>query len=169
MNPADPRGISADEPLDETDHSILDQIQQAFRAADPMPAGLPDRIRLALALRDLEVEIARLTAVEDQPLLTARGEEHSQTITFESDSLTIMIRIDANKDGTARIDGWLAPPQACEVQIKGSGHPLTVPADEHGRFAFPAVPRGTAQLVIRPTGPAAGSGGRTVVTPALLL
>jgi hypothetical protein len=169
MNPADPLGISAGEPLDETDHSILDRIQEAFQAADPMPAGLPDRIRLALALRDLEVEIARLAGAEDQPLLAARGEEHSQTITFESDSLTIMIRIDANKDGTARIDGWLAPPQACEVQIKGAGHPLTVSADEHGRFAFPAVPRGSAQLVIQPAGQAASDGRRTVVTPTLIL
>ena len=168
MNPADPPGISAGEPLDEIDHSILDRIREAFQAADPMPAELPDRIRLSLALRDLEEEIAHLTTVEDGPLLAARGEEHSQTITFESDSLTIMIRIDANKDGTARIDGWLVPPQACEVQIKGTGQPLTVPADERGRFAFPAVPRGTAQLVIQPAGRAAG-GGRTVVTPALIL
>jgi hypothetical protein len=168
MNPADPCGISADEPLDETDHSILDSVREAFQAADPMPAGLPDRIRLALALRDLEVEIAHLTAVDDRPLLAARGEEHSQTVTFESASLTIMIRIDANKDGTVRIDGWLAPPRACEVQIKGARHPLTVPADEHGRFAFPTVPRGSAQLVIQPAGQAAG-GGQTVVTPTLIL
>ena len=30
----------------------------------------------------------------------ARGEEQSRTVTFDSDSLTIMIRIDENKDGT---------------------------------------------------------------------
>ncbi len=44
-------------------------------------------------------------------MLAARGAEQSRTITFDSDSLTIMIRIDSNNDGTARVDGWLAPPQ----------------------------------------------------------
>jgi hypothetical protein len=77
----------------------------------PMPADLPERIRFSLAMRDLEGEVARLAAAEQQHLVGARGAERSRTATFDSDSLTIMIRIDSNRDGTVRIDGWLAPAQ----------------------------------------------------------
>jgi hypothetical protein len=104
-------GPPADGPLDEADLEILAGIRELFQAADPMPADLPERIRFSLALRDLEIEVARLAAEEDQQVLAVRGPEQSRTITFDSDSLTIMIRIDQNRDGTARVDGWLAEDQ----------------------------------------------------------
>ena len=100
---------SADEPLDDVDFGLLDDIRELFQATDPMPADLPERILFSLALRDLEIEVARL-AEEEQLTVAARGAEQSRTITFDSDSLTIMIRIEANQDGTMRVDGWLAPP-----------------------------------------------------------
>jgi hypothetical protein len=159
----------ADEPLDDVDLGLLEEIRDMFQAVDPMPADLPERIRFFLELRDLEVEVARLAAEEDSRLLTARGEEQSRTITFDSDSLTIMIRIDANRDGTARVDGWLAPPQRREIQMKTIGDSLSASSDDQGRFAFASVPRGTAQLVVRPTEPGPGGAGRSVVTPALIL
>jgi hypothetical protein len=83
---------TADQPLDEADSVILNDICEMFQAADPMPADLPERIRFSLSLRHLEFEVARLCAEEDQPVLAVRGVEQSRTITFESDSLTIMIR-----------------------------------------------------------------------------
>jgi hypothetical protein len=156
---------SADEPLDDSDFGLLGEIRDMFAAADPMPAELPDRIRFLLAFRDLEIEVARLAAEQDE-LVAARGTEQSRTITFDSTSLTIMIRIDANKDGTVRVDGWLAPAQRREIEMKCAADPLSVTSDEQGRFAFPRVPRGTAQLVVRPTGPE--ETGRSVVTPALI-
>ena len=111
MTPPEPGRLPpADEPLDDADFGVLGDIRELFEAVDPMPADLPERIRFALALRDLEVEVARLAA-EDQLAVAARGKEQARTITFDSDSLTIMIRIDANRDGTVRVDGWLAPPQ----------------------------------------------------------
>jgi hypothetical protein len=170
MKPLDPGGRpAADGPLEEADLAILDSIREAFDAFDPMPADLPDRIRFRIALRDLEIEIARLTAEEDRPVLAARGEEQSRTITFDSDSLTIMIRIDSDKDGTARVDGWLAPAQSRTVEMKTTAGSLTVQSDERGRFAFSQVPRGTAQLVVQPAQSAAAGTGRSVVTPALIL
>ncbi len=156
---------SADEPLDGSDFGLLGEIRDLFAAVDPMPAELPDRIRFLLAFRDLEIEVARLTA-EPGELVAARGTEQSRTITFDSTTLTIMIRIDANKDGTVRVDGWLAPAQRREIEMKCAADPLSVTSDEQGRFAFPRVPRGTAQLVVRPAGPE--ETGRSVVTPALI-
>ena len=164
---ADPRP-AADEPLDDVDYGLLDDIRELFQDADPMPADLSERIRFRLALRDLEVEVARL-AEEEQLAVAARGAEQSRTITFDSESLTIMIRIDTNKDGTVRIDGWLAPPQRREIEIKTAADPLTAASDEQGRFAFARIPRGTAQLIVKPAGTETDAGGRSVVTPALIL
>ena len=61
-----------------------------------------------------------------------------------------MIRIDSNADGTVRVDGWLAPPHRCQVEITLADGPITADADVDGRFAFLSVPRGTARLVVRP-------------------
>jgi hypothetical protein len=159
---------SADEPLDDVDFGLLDDIRELFQAADPMPADLPERIRFSLALRDLEIEVARL-AEEEQLAVAARGAEQSRTITFDSESLTIMIRIEANQDGTVRVDGWLAPPLRREIEMKTAAGTLSVASDEQGRFAFVRMPRGTAQLVVRPDEPGPSGPGRSVVTPALVL
>jgi hypothetical protein len=170
MTPSDASGItSAGEPLDEVDLELLDGVREIFQAADPMPADLPERIRFMLALRGLEIEVARLAAEERQPSLAARGAEQSRTITFDSDSLTIMIKIDENLNGTVRVDGWLAPPQRREIQMKTAVDSLTVVSDEQGRFAFTSVPRGTAQLVVRPAESEPSRAGPSVVTPTLIL
>src|SRR5258708_2021090 len=82
------------------DEGVLAMIRSVFEAADPVPAGLVERIRFSVTLADLEGELARLIAAETE---MARGApEESRTITFDSSSLTIMIRIDSNADGTAR-------------------------------------------------------------------
>jgi hypothetical protein len=169
MTPPEADDWPADGPLDDTDLEILAEIRDMFQAADPMPSDLPERIRFSLALRDLEIEVARLVAEEDQRVLAVRGPEQSRTITFDSDSLTIMIRIDQNRDGTARVDGWLAPPLRREIELKTAGGSLSAASDEQGRFAFASVPQGTAQLVARPAGPEATGSGRSVVTPTLIL
>ena len=154
--------------MDEGDFAILRGIREIFQAADPMPANLPGRIRFALALRELEFEVARLSADEDERLVLARGAEHSRTVTFDSESLTIMIRIDLNDDGTARLDGWIAPPQRRVVDLRTDSDELTAEADEHGRFVFSQVPRGSAQLYVRAESGQPGS-APAVVTPALTL
>jgi hypothetical protein len=153
---------------DHIEAAILDDLREMFRAADPMPATLPERIRFALALDGLEFEVARLCAEGDRLVVAVRGAEQSRTITFDSDSLTIMIRIDANQDGTVRIDGWLAPAQSRTIELRLMAETLTTDADGGGRFAFGQVPRGTAQVVAR-AGLDPDRPWPAVVAPALVL
>ncbi len=161
-------GPSPGDHMDDVDLEILGHIREMFRVADPMPAGLPERIRFALACRDVEYEIARMTAEADQQVLAARGGEQSQTITFDSDSLTIMIRVNPGRDGTARVDGWLAPPRQRTIELRTGTDTLVTVADDSGRFAFAQVPSGSAQLVVRAgTGPDGSE--PAVLTPALVL
>ena len=159
-----------DQQLDDLDYEILDGIRALFERVDPMPAGLPERVRFSLAMRGLESELARLVTEEDPRLVGARGTEQSRTVTFDSASLSIVIRIEENKNGSVRIDGWLAPAQPREIEMQTSAETLTVSSDDHGRFAFAEVPQGTARLVV--VGSVArdqGDGGPSVVTPALVL
>jgi hypothetical protein len=135
-----------------------------------MPADLPERVRFSLAMRGLESEVARLVTEEDPRLVGARGAERSRTATFDSASLGVIIRIEENKNGSVRIDGWLAPPQPREIEMQTSAGTLSVSSDEEGRFAFAEVPRGTARLVVvRAAARDQGAGGPSVVTPALVL
>ena len=155
--------------LDDVDLGLLAAIREIFEMADPMPAALPERVRFSLALRDLEIEMAWLAADEDQLAVAVRGAEQNRMVTFDSDSLTIMIRIEANKDGTAHVDGWLAPAQRREIEMKTTADSLRAGSDEQGRFAFARVPRGIAQLVVGPAEHRPGRAARSVVTPALVL
>ena len=167
------RDDASDQPLDDFDFAILDGIRAVYERVDPMPAGLPERVRFSLALRGLETEVARLVTEEDQRLVAARGTEQSRTVTFDSVSLSIIIRIEENKNGSVRIDGWLAPPQPRQVEMQTSAETLSTASDEQGRFAFGAVPRGTARLVVIGAAehdePEQSGRAPTVVTPALVL
>jgi hypothetical protein len=157
------------EPMDDLDFEILDGIRELFRQADPMPPGLPERVKFALTMQRLEAEVAQIVA-EDEPRLTGvRGAEHSRTVTFDSDSLTIMIRIEQEKDGTLRIDGWLAPPQRREIELQVTGPPQRAASDDQGRFVFAGVPHGAARLVVTAPADAPDGTGRLVVTPQLVL
>jgi hypothetical protein len=165
-----PPDDASEQQLDDFDFAILDGIRAIFEQVDPMPAGLPERVRFALALRGLETEVARLVTEEDPRLVAARGTEQSRTVTFDSASLSIIIRIEQNKNGSVRIDGWLAPPRRRDIELETSAETLRVPSDDQGRFAFGEVPQGAARLVVVGASERDQSGrGPTVVTPALVL
>jgi hypothetical protein len=155
--------------LDDVDLELLAAIREIFEVADPMPADLPERVRFSLALRELEIEMAWLAAEEDELAVAVRGAEQNRMVTFDSDSLTIMITIEANKDGTAHVDGWLAPAQRREIEMKTTADSLHAGSDEQGRFAFARVPRGIVQLVVGPAEHKPGRAARSVVTPAVVL
>jgi hypothetical protein len=165
-----PPGAAA--PLDEVDLAILDDLREMYTAADPMPAGLIDRVQFAIALEDLDVEVFRLA---EQPALAAtRGTEEEEevcTVTFDSESLTIMVSVTSAEDGTVRLDGWLAPAAPHTIELRTSGTALIAVADDAGRFAISSVPHGLAQLVVEPAAdrPASPRAARPVVTPSILL
>jgi len=161
---------AAGQQMDDLDFEILDGIRALFERVDPMPADLPERVRFSLARRGLEREVARLVSEEDPRLVGARGAEQGRTVTFDSASLSIIIRIEENKNGSVRIDGWLAPPQPRGIEMQTAAETLSVSSDEQGRFAFAEVPRGSARLVVVGAAAREQGGGRpSVVTPALVL
>jgi hypothetical protein len=154
------------EPLDDFDLAILDQLAAVHAVVDPPPADLDLRVRFALDLDNIEVEVARRT--EDVLVGSgARAAERARTVTFEADSRTVMITIGERPDGLLRMDGWLAPAAALRVELRFAD-PVpdrTVVADQAGRFVFDEVTPGLVQLLVHPLDDTEPQ----VVTPALTL
>src|SRR3954470_24409845 len=101
--------------MDIHDTEVLAGLRDLWSTLDPMPTELLDQIKFAVDLEHVEVEVTRMRALE--PAL-ARGDEQSRLITFDSDSLTIMVSIRANQDGTIRVDGWLTPAGRHPVELR---------------------------------------------------
>ncbi|HEY0531734.1 MAG TPA: hypothetical protein VGD29_09075 [Actinoplanes sp.] len=144
-----------DDPLD---REILSRIARF----DPPPPDLDDRVLFALALDDLDAQVARLSA-EEFTGSGARAGERTRTITFDADSRTVMITVVERPDNLVRIDGWLAPAEAAQVSLRfpEPAPARTITADSTGRFVFDEVPHGLAQLMVH--------GTPSVVTPSLAL
>jgi hypothetical protein len=154
------------EPLDDLDLSILDRVAAVHALVDPPPPDLDLRVRFAVALDQVDLEVARRT--EDVLVGSgARSAERTRTVTFEADSRTVMITVVERPDGLVRLDGWLAPAGPLRVELRFP-EPLparTAIADEAGRFVFDEVAHGLAQLLVHPPDDAVPR----VVTPSLAL
>jgi hypothetical protein len=154
-------------PWDDVDRAIMRHLAAVHTAVDPPPPDLNDRVLFAIDLENLAVEVAR----QSTGLLAgagARSGAEARTITFDADSLTIMITIADRSGGLVRIDGWLAPggPRRVELRSPGSAGRRSVTADEAGRFVLDEIPHGLAQLVVHPP---PGTGTPGVVTSSLAL
>ena len=154
--------------LDGLDVEILDGIRTLYTGVDPPPRHLVERVQFALELADADVEVFRLGL--DHDLVTATRGEQSRTVTFDSDSMSIMIRLSPGEHGRIRLDGWLAPPAARQVELRtsGAGDPvLRTDADDQGRFVFDEVPHGLVQLAVNLVEEGAPARRRLVVTPSI--
>jgi hypothetical protein len=144
------------------DQVILDQVRAVHELIDPPPADLNERSKFALRLENLDIEVCRL--YEDTLAgAGARSVERIRTVTFESDSLTIMMTVAEQDDAGFRVEGWLAPPGPLEVELRLDESRRRVVADGSGRFVFDEVGQGLAQLAVHRAGRA------TVVTAPLVL
>jgi hypothetical protein len=163
----------AQQPLDDVDAATLDRIKAVYEAVDPMPEDLVQRISFSLALDEVFDEVARMTRVPLDALAT-RGDPaqgtRTETLTFSADRLTAMVTVSRVGPGRLRLDGWLAPPEACAIRLRiqdGGTHEVT--ADAQGRFSFDDLPEGFGQLSFHPTGGPEEESDNTVVTPLFQL
>ena len=137
-----------------------------FDRLDPVPDGLVDRIRFGITLDALHAEIAELQRSSDLAGVRSTGTADTQTVTFTSASLTVMVTISPAAADRVRLDGWVAPGGGVEVQLRLADETRTVTADADGRFVFDEVPHGLAQFVVRQP---AGIDQPPVVTPSIEL
>lgn len=158
-------------PMDRADLRILTDLLAIYDTVDPMPEMLPDLVLFGLDAHNLDAEFARL--VESELSVSGasgtRSVEHARRVTFASDSLTVMVVVNPQRDGSIRLDGWAAPGGRLHAELRVGESTLTAECDESGRFVFDSVPAGPAQLVLHPTLESDPSLTLPVVTPAVHL
>lgn len=145
------------------DDVLLAEIGRSLDELDPPPGDLVERVQFALALENLDVEVARWERLDELAGVRGTG---TGTITFTVSDLTVMINL--TKIGKLhRIDGWLVPAGQYGVEVRVAEHGTTsTTADEGGRFVLDNVPQGTTQILVH-LGDV--SCRRTIVTPTVVL
>jgi hypothetical protein len=156
----------AAESLDADDFALLNSLRAYYDEHDPVPDGLVGRIQFELTLDALQAEVATLTQL-DLAGAGTRGAatESVRTITFTSESMTTMVTITPDGEGSVRIDGWAAPGAGIRVEILLADGTRETHADDDGRFVFEQVPTGLVKFALHP----ADGESTTVVSPTMEL
>lgn len=148
------------------DQELLGSLRRMWEERDPAPTDLADLVSFSLELESFDVDLLRLVERTFAPAGT-RAEECTRTVTFSSESLSVMIIIDSDLADAIRVDGWISEGGFLRVGLRRTDSERLTDADEDGRFSFDAVPPGFAQLVFHPTEGAGVALGRVVVTPTM--
>jgi hypothetical protein len=160
------RNGAVDPSLAAENGELLEALRQMWDERDPVPPDLADRLSFALCLENLEVELLHLVEETVAPL-GARAEECARTVTFSSETFSVMITIQHETTTAVRLDGWIHDGGGLQVGLRTSQDERMTAADEDGRFSFDAVVPGLAQLVFHPTQGATVQLRNAVVTPAI--
>lgn len=149
--------------IDVTDMRILAEVRELCARVDPPPAGLADRCKFALTVQALQAEVAELISAPE-PALRGNGTyARTETVTFGTSTVTLMVRIAPSGPDAVRLDGWVTRPPA-HVEVRGGGGVRReAVTDRTGRFVLEDFPRGPAHFVVRTSDPA----GRPVITPTV--
>ena len=114
MNDIDPR----DDRRGQEDTAVLTELNRLVYELDAPPPGLVERIQFAVALENLDVEVARWERAVS--FAGVRGGSPG-TITFTVDNLTLMVNF-TSTGARHRIDGWLVPAGEHTVEVRVAEH-----------------------------------------------
>ncbi|REF29342.1 hypothetical protein DFJ65_0277 [Calidifontibacter indicus] len=135
-----------DGPLDAGDVAVLTQLADSYRRLDPVPAGMPERIKFAITVRSLEAEVAQL--VQERPLVVRGTDTHRvESVTFSAGKVSLMVSTTPSGE-LVRIDGWVTVAGA-QVEASFAERSFSATADENGRFVIDGAPHGSVIFVIR--------------------
>jgi hypothetical protein len=134
---------------------LLVAVKRMYAELDPPPAGLTERVLVALAVDDLDLEYELLTMVHrSQQLAGVRsGDDQKLVMEFTAAGITVMLRISPVDAGHRRIDGWVTPtadatrePSELTASLWQEQGTQTSSVGAHGRFEFASVPHGLTRL-----------------------
>jgi hypothetical protein len=165
------------EPLDSCDERILSVINELHHRDDPMPTDLNERVQFILEIEaKLDARVARVSRSNE--LVLTRGETElavgqgdPASITFDCETVTVMVTPRSSALREVRLDGWIGPEGTYEVELRSPEGSKRASTDETGRFVLEGLPDGQMfQLVIRPDEALQRDGlPAVVVTPAVRL
>jgi hypothetical protein len=165
------------EPLDSCDERILSVINELHHRDDPMPEDLNERVQFVLELEaELDARVARVTRSGELVLTRSEtelavGQGDPASVTFDCESVTVMVTPRPSALRELRLDGWIGPEGSYEVELRSPDGSRRASTDESGRFVLEGLPDGQMfQLVIRPDETLQREGlPAVVVTPAVRL
>lgn len=130
---------------------LLGDLVGVYDRFDPPPETLVERILVALACDEIDARYELLTMIELSPqLLGARGTDDALTFSFESDGLSMVLRVTSTGSETCRVDGWVSPPQMLIVSATQGGQTVQAQAVDDGRFEFPTLASGATRFLLHP-------------------
>jgi hypothetical protein len=148
---------------------LFSEIEALWRAVDPAPEGLVNRMQVmaaaeaALAAIDFEYELMLLVERSSQ-LAGVRSAAQTYTLRFSAHGGELLVRVSDVQGGRARVDGWIVPPIELEVRMVALSEneaEYSAVVDEHGRFEMVELPTGIYRLWLHPA-----DGDKPFVTPA---
>jgi hypothetical protein len=132
--------------LNTADDPLMARLRSMYDAIDPVPEHLADGVVALIAIANLDIEVGLLG---DERSSVRGPDDSTLTVTFHSAHLTTTLRLDRRIDGTMRVDGTLAPPAVCEIELRTDTRSLRTRSDTNGRFAFDGATPGLAYITIR--------------------
>jgi hypothetical protein len=125
----------------------LADLAAMWRAIDPVPPTLFDKVLVAVATESLDAEYELLHLVErSRDLAGARGAADAVTISFSTGEFSLLLRVSAAAAGQRRVDGWVSPPQPMQVTATQQERSVSAVADALGRFEIPRLPSGLTRF-----------------------
>lgn len=129
------------------DHALWSQLAGMWDAYDPMPAGLVERVLVAVATEDLDAEYELLHLVSrTSELAGARGPGDALTISFSGEAFSLLLRVSEVDGEFRRVDGWVTPAQEMRVSVKQGSRTIEADVDTGGRFEIPRLPGGPSRF-----------------------
>ncbi len=161
----DPTGglIGSDEELGlgdiDVEDSELDLLMERLRtigaAVDPVPSIVAELASAALETRDLDAELASLTAdsaTDSTALVRGTAVATPRMMSFEAGSVTVELQVDRRDDSvaTAVLRGFVLGAERVAIEFRTGVRP--VPIDDSGWFLIDDVPAGAVRLRIERSG-----------------
>jgi hypothetical protein len=134
------------------DERLMSELRAFFAELDPVPPLVIEAAKASLGWRRLDADLAELlsdSALEEAPFALARGSGSPvRAVTFSSDALTIDIEVHVDDQGHTLL-GQLSPPAPVDLEVHTTAEePLSVRADQLGRFRVRLAAAGPIRLRI---------------------
>jgi hypothetical protein len=130
--------------------AIFADLATMWDERDPMPAGLVDKVLVAIATENLDEEYELLHLVErSRALEGARGAVgEATTITFAGGAFSLLLRVTELTDKFCRVDGWVTPKTPMTLRVSQPTGTLHALVDALGRFEIPRMPTGLTRFFL---------------------
>lgn len=129
-----------------SEEDVAAALREVLQMVDQVPEAALEAANASIGWRDLDADLALLTAEYGRELTHLRGGQ-PRLLTFHSERATIELEVSADR-GQARLLGQVDPPREVDVTAETAGPSRTIRTDHQGRFSITELRDGWMRLVI---------------------